>query len=103
MLLLFLLGNFDVVYNKLKNASKTQNFTVYSKEEIAQVPNWFYSKNRRILDIIVVANLGYVFEDFADKIKYYDSHFNRTRKSSLKFLNLHLKIVLNQITCNSFM
>lgn len=56
------------------------NFTVYSKKELETVSSWFYSHNRRILDIVVVADLGFVFEDFAEKIKYYDSHFNRTRK-----------------------
>lgn len=30
------------------------------------------------MDIVAVADLGYVFEDFAKSIEYYDSHFNRT-------------------------
>jgi hypothetical protein len=47
---------------------------------LSKVQGWYYSKNRRIMDIVVVANLGFVFEDFAQKVIYFDTHFNRTRK-----------------------
>lgn len=69
----------DNVYNALYNLSRNKNFTVYKKEEMD--PSWYYSDNRRIMPIVLVAELGYVFDDFQNNIDFYNKKYGFTRKS----------------------
>ncbi|CAL8076200.1 unnamed protein product [Orchesella dallaii] len=66
----------DEVYSQLLNFSRNRNFTVYKKEELE--PSWFYSNNRRTMPIVIVADLGFVFDDFQKNIEYYSKKFNFT-------------------------
>ncbi|ODN03469.1 Ectonucleotide pyrophosphatase/phosphodiesterase family member 5 [Orchesella cincta] len=69
-------GKFDDVYSQLRNFSHNRNFTVYKKEELE--PTWYYSNNRRIMPIVIVADLGFIFDDFQNNIDYYSKKFNFT-------------------------
>lgn len=55
----------DLVYEKLFNASKTMNFTVYKKEEIPEL--YHYKNNRRILPIFLLADEGWDIYPTFDK------------------------------------
>lgn len=74
-------GRDDEVYNSLYNLSLRKNFTVYKKEDMP--PQWFYKNNRRIMPIVVVAELGFVFDDFQSNIDFYNKKFNFTRKYNI--------------------
>ncbi|RUS90762.1 hypothetical protein EGW08_001473 [Elysia chlorotica] len=52
-------GYETTVYNKLKEASKTQNFTVYYKNEIPE--RLHYKNNKRVTPIIAIADMTYSF------------------------------------------
>jgi hypothetical protein len=74
----------DLVYNTFENASQNLNFSVYKKESINSTkPYWHYQNNRRITPIVLVADLGFAFDDFNGpdgKMSYFDHKFNVTRK-----------------------
>lgn len=53
----------DIIVSKLQNVAHLE---VYKKSDIPQ--EYHYSKNRRILDILIVADLGYtVVESYHQK------------------------------------
>lgn len=68
----------EEIYSTLEKFSRNKNFTVFKKEELD--PLWHYSHNRRIMPIVLVADLGYVFDDFQETIHMYNQKFNITRK-----------------------
>lgn len=56
------LGHEKEVYNNFKKAiSKLKNFEVYKRKNIPQ--RWHYKNNRRVVDLLLVAKLHYVFEN----------------------------------------
>ncbi|XP_076054894.1 bis(5'-adenosyl)-triphosphatase enpp4-like isoform X2 [Oratosquilla oratoria] len=57
------------VLDSLHKASEGQNFTVYAKKNLPD--EWHYKNNPRISDIIIVADVGYVFQDFDEVIEKY--------------------------------
>ncbi len=63
----------DALFAKFQEASKGRNFTVYKKSDLNQVkPYWHFYNNRRIMPLLLVADPGYVFDDFYEEIlKYY--------------------------------
>lgn len=52
----------DTIVSKLKNVAHLE---VYKKSEIPQ--EYHYSRNRRILDILIVADLGYTIVESKDQ------------------------------------
>ena len=84
---MFLESQIDEIYSTFETASKGLNFTAYKKGTINETkPYWYYQNNPRITPIILVADLGYAFEDFygpRGKMAYYDRKFNVSRKSLL--------------------
>lgn len=91
-MILMTTGHFDEVYHSLKNYSHGRNFTVFRKRDID--PNFYYQHNRRIMPIILLADLGYVFDDFLDTMKYYNEKYNITRKSTMSICNCSSNITL---------
>ena len=50
------------IYRAFHAASFFHNFTAYLKKDLPILqPHWHYSKCRRIMPILVVADSGYVF------------------------------------------
>jgi hypothetical protein len=78
--ILMLTENFNQVYEAFKNASEGLNFTVYKKEELPE--DWHFGKSRRIGPIVLITDLGYVFDDFYRAIISYNEEFNLTGKIS---------------------
>jgi len=79
----------EEVYSAFETASQGLNFSVYRRETVNETkPYWNFQNNARIPPIILVADLGYAFDDFIGphgKMKYFDNKFNVTRKSSALF------------------
>lgn len=66
-------GHFDNVLNSLREASKASgHFTVYKNEELPE--RWHYQNQDRVGPITIVADLGYIFNDFYDHLDYYKKH-----------------------------
>lgn len=59
-------GHEDEVYQILQNASKTNNFTVYKRDETPH--EYHYRFNRRILDLVVVADDTFDIIDTIDNL-----------------------------------
>lgn len=59
-------GHEQAVYQVLLNASHQNHFTVYQKQDIPI--EYFYTNNRRILDLVVVADDGYDIVSGLDQI-----------------------------------
>jgi len=76
-------GKFEEVYKGLKEGSKSSNFSVYKKEELPK--RWFYGDNRRIMPIVVIADLGHVFDDYANRYKKLSKKLNITYDENRKF------------------
>ncbi|XP_068241456.1 bis(5'-adenosyl)-triphosphatase enpp4-like isoform X1 [Palaemon carinicauda] len=57
------------VYLKLVDGEKKYNYSVFRKEAIPE--EWHYKKNNRVSPILLIADEGYVFQDFHDVIDYY--------------------------------
>ncbi|ODM96495.1 Ectonucleotide pyrophosphatase/phosphodiesterase family member 5 [Orchesella cincta] len=69
-------GKEEELYTKLSTHSKTNNFTIWKKEQMEY--RLRYSKSRRIQDYIVVADPGYAFDDFYSSMEYYNDKYNLT-------------------------
>ncbi|KAF5296168.1 hypothetical protein FQA39_LY12622 [Lamprigera yunnana] len=67
-------GMEDIIYNRLKNASKDNNFSVYKTDEIPS--RWRFKNNPRVGPIYVVADEGYGFQDMYEFAKYYSEKYN---------------------------
>ncbi|KAG5889423.1 hypothetical protein JTB14_032757 [Gonioctena quinquepunctata] len=77
-------GHLEEVYNALKEASaKNGHFKVYKKEDIPK--RWHYKKNPRAPPILVVADVGYAFDDFIISAPEYAKNFNFTLTNSSEF------------------
>ncbi|XP_074601239.1 bis(5'-adenosyl)-triphosphatase ENPP4-like [Brevipalpus obovatus] len=61
-------GNFDKVFNILKQKSQTHHFTVYRKEEVPL--EYHYRDNRRIQPIIIVAEEGWEIFQKSEDMKH---------------------------------
>lgn len=59
-------GKLDLVYETLLNHSHNAHFSVYKKADSGVPPEYYYRDNRRILDIVIVADEGY---DIVDSVK----------------------------------
>ncbi|XP_066976914.1 bis(5'-adenosyl)-triphosphatase enpp4-like [Macrobrachium rosenbergii] len=57
------------VYSRLLEGQKTHNYSVFSKDGIPE--EWHYKKNPRVSPILLIADEGYVFQDFIDLINFY--------------------------------
>ncbi|XP_071520027.1 bis(5'-adenosyl)-triphosphatase enpp4-like [Panulirus ornatus] len=58
------------IFLKLQKASKMSHFKVYTKSD-PQLSSWHYANNSRIGQIILVADDGYVFQDFRELIDHF--------------------------------
>ncbi len=56
------------MYAKLQNGSKAHHYKVYLKDD-TQMKAWHYMDNNRISSITLVADNGYVFQDYKDIMK----------------------------------
>lgn len=73
------LGEANVVYNALKNASDSGSpFKVYKRNEIPD--RWHYKNNRRSPPILAVADPPYVFQDAYLQIEWIEKLRNITCK-----------------------
>ncbi|XP_015833868.1 ectonucleotide pyrophosphatase/phosphodiesterase family member 5 isoform X2 [Tribolium castaneum] len=70
------------VYQKLKNASSQDHFTVYKKEEF--LPRWHYKDNPRSPPILVLAEVGYGLDDLIISAKQNaeKNHYKLTNQST---------------------
>ncbi|KAJ9598241.1 hypothetical protein L9F63_011062 [Diploptera punctata] len=57
-------GKENTVYNALKTASQTANFSIYRRNEMPQ--RWHYAQSNRAPPILAVANVGYAFNDLIE-------------------------------------
>lgn len=65
-------GQFDNVLNSLRETAKSNgHFNVYTNEELPE--RWHYRNEDRVGPITIVADLGYVFNDFKAHVDYYQS------------------------------
>lgn len=64
-------GKYDAVYNALKTAASANHFRVFKRADLPA--GWHYKNSRRTGSIVVVADVGYAFNDmdyeFSKKIK----------------------------------
>lgn len=67
-------GKEDAVYQALKQATKTEKFKVYKRDEIPK--KYHYGNNTRVGAIFVIADVGYAFQTLFDTIEYYKKTFN---------------------------
>ncbi|XP_069680356.1 ectonucleotide pyrophosphatase/phosphodiesterase family member 5-like [Periplaneta americana] len=65
-------GKESVVYNALKTASQTANFSVYQSSELPA--RWHYAQSARTPPILAVADIGYAFQDL---IEWYQDWYQR--------------------------
>ncbi|XP_021925449.1 ectonucleotide pyrophosphatase/phosphodiesterase family member 5-like [Zootermopsis nevadensis] len=75
-------GKQTIVYNTLKTASRTANFSIYQSNELPQ--RWHYGQSPRTPPLLAVADTGYAFQDL---IEWYQK-LNRTLTSNTT-LGLH--------------
>ncbi|KAK2715861.1 bis(5'-adenosyl)-triphosphatase ENPP4-like [Artemia franciscana] len=75
----------EYVYNRFKKASASQNFTVYLNTELPK--EWGYSNPDRTLPIVLVADEGYVFDDFDKTMDWMESAYNRTKSPKTTYGN----------------
>lgn len=68
------------MYNALKTASQTANFSVYRSSELPQ--RWHYGQSPRTPPLLAVANTGYAFQDLIEwNQEWFLQKFNRTCKN----------------------
>lgn len=60
------------VYVPLMKGSARHHYQVLVKDQNEELKNWHYKDNPRISNIILVADDGYVFQDFWDIIHHYE-------------------------------
>lgn len=69
------------MYNALKTASQTANFSVYRPSELPQ--RWHYGQSPRTPPVLAVANVGYAFHDLIEWTQeLFQQKFNKTCKST---------------------
>jgi hypothetical protein len=69
------------VYNALKTASQTANFSVYRSSELPQ--RWHYGQSPRTPPLLAVANIGYAFQDLIEwNQEWFEHKFNKTCKNT---------------------
>jgi len=69
------------VYNALKTASQTANFSVYWRSELPQ--RWHYGQSPRTPPVLAVANIGYAFHDLIEWTQeWLQQKYNRTCKNT---------------------
>ncbi|XP_071440349.1 bis(5'-adenosyl)-triphosphatase enpp4-like isoform X2 [Hetaerina americana] len=66
----------EEVFQQLLARAVKEPFTVYRKEDLPE--RWHISHSRRTPPIIAVADDGYVFQDFYEKMDYYRKKYNIT-------------------------
>ena len=74
-------GKATVVYNALKTASQTANFSVYRPSDLP--PRWHYGQSPCTPPLLAVANIGYAFHDLTEwNQKWFQQKFNKTCKNT---------------------
>jgi len=69
------------VYNALKSASQTANFSIYQPSELPQ--RWHYGQSLRTPPLLAVANIGYAFQDLIEwSQEWLQQKFNKTCKNT---------------------
>ncbi|KAK3887367.1 hypothetical protein Pcinc_008485 [Petrolisthes cinctipes] len=61
------------VFYPLMKASASHHYQVLVKDESKELETWHYKHNSRISNILLVADEGYVFQDFWDLIHHYQN------------------------------
>ncbi|CAL8123973.1 unnamed protein product [Orchesella dallaii] len=69
-------GKGEELYSSLLQQSKMHSFTILTKKEMGK--RYHYGAPRRVLDYVVIADVGYAFEDFQALIEFYDEFWNIT-------------------------
>lgn len=82
-------GKETVVYNALKTASQTANFSIYRSSELPQ--RWHYGQSPRAPPLLAVADIGYAFQDLIEWYEeWFQQKFNRTSTcKNMQDCNLH--------------
>lgn len=62
-------GDLLDLYIKFDNGAKTHKYTVYQKKNFPS--GWHYTNNSRISRLVLVADVGYVFQDWKSSIENY--------------------------------
>lgn len=66
-------GQFDAVLKSLRDAATSVgHFQVYTNQELPD--RWHYRNDRRAGPITIVADLGFVFNDFHDHVAWFKDH-----------------------------
>ncbi|CAL8112709.1 unnamed protein product [Orchesella dallaii] len=76
-------GKGEELYAKLSEESKTNNFTIWKKEQMEY--RFRYSKSRRVQEYILIADPGYAFDDFYSSMEYYNEKYNLTGDSETEY------------------
>ncbi|XP_012251078.2 ectonucleotide pyrophosphatase/phosphodiesterase family member 5-like isoform X2 [Athalia rosae] len=77
-------GKFDLVYEQLLRAKRELgHFTVFKREEIPD--RFHYGKNPRVAPIYVIADIGYVFQDYWNNIRGLEKQWNYTATNETEF------------------
>ncbi|CAG9770684.1 unnamed protein product [Ceutorhynchus assimilis] len=77
-------GFHDTIYNSLTAAAKENgHFKVYNKSEYLE--RWHLKNNRRAAPILVVADIGYAFDDLIRDAPKYAEKYNFTLTNSSEF------------------
>jgi len=74
----------ELVYETFKAASVGRNFSVYKKDEIPE--EWHFGNSRRVGPIVLITDVGYVFDDFYGAIESYNEEFNLTGNCNYLFI-----------------
>lgn len=67
-------GRRDELYEKLSEFSLTNSFTIWKKEDLRDP--YYYNTSRRISDLVVVANPGYAFDEYAEATQVFKDRLN---------------------------
>ncbi|CAL8123975.1 unnamed protein product [Orchesella dallaii] len=67
-------GKGEELYASLSSHSKSHNFTIWTKQEMHY--RLRYGVSRRVLDFVVLSDVGYVFDDFKKSISRYEKRWN---------------------------
>lgn len=81
-------GKEDELFEILSNHSAGNNYDVWKKEDIPT--ELYYTTTRRVLDLVVLAKLGYAFDDFNRTINRYKQMWNLTGQTRVDDGSLHL-------------
>ena len=69
------------MYNALKTASQTANFSIYQPSELPQ--RWHYGQSSRTPPLLAVADIGYAFQDLIEwSQEWLQQKFNKTCKNT---------------------